>query len=100
MMVKNDNDKKRPIRTILMGMVCLLVVCTIVPRARVIWDLNQRKEALKRQEAHLLQVNKSLKRQNEELNSPEAIERIAREKLGMVKPGEQVLIEVETESSN
>jgi cell division protein FtsL len=79
-----------------MGMICLMILFTIVPRVKMVWDLTQQKEDLQQQKAKLLQVNHSLKRQNDELNSPAAVERIAREQLGMVKQGEKVVVEVVT----
>ncbi|MEN6461306.1 MAG: septum formation initiator family protein [Syntrophomonas sp.] len=95
MIVKN-RDNKKSIRTLLMGMICLMIVFTIVPRVKMVWDLTQQKEELQQQKAKLLQVNHSLKKQNDELNSPAAVERIAREQLGMVKQGEKVVVEVVT----
>lgn len=79
-----------------MSMICLMIIFTIVPRVKMVWDLTQQKEELQQQKAKLLQVNHSLKKQNDELNSPAAVERIAREQLGMVKQGEKVVVEVVT----
>lgn len=39
-------------------------------------------------------VNEELKKQEEMISSNEYIEKIAREKLGMVKPGEKVFVDV------
>jgi cell division protein FtsL len=38
--------------------------------------------------------NETLKKQKDTMNSDEYIEKIAREKLGMVKPGERVFVDV------
>lgn len=92
MIVENrDNNKKR---ALLLSIVCLAVIFTIVPRVKMVWDLTQQKEELQQQRAKLLQVNHSLKKESNELNSAAAVERIAREQLGMVKPGEKVVVEV------
>jgi cell division protein FtsL len=90
MIVKNRNKK----RTLLMSIICLAVIFTIVPRVKMVWDLTQQKEELQQQRAKLLQVSHSLKKQSNELNSAAAVERIAREQLGMVKPGERIVVEV------
>lgn len=94
MIVKNRNKK----RTLLMSIICLAVIFTIVPRVKMVWDLTQQKEELQQQRAKLLQVSHSLKKQSNELNSAAAVERIAREQLGMVKPGERIVVEVAEES--
>lgn len=39
-------------------------------------------------------INEELKKQKEILDADEYIERIAREKLGMVKPGEKIFIDI------
>ena len=44
--------------------------------------------------------NEELKRQLENSNSYEYIEEVAREKLGLVKPGEKMFIPVEEENSD
>lgn len=39
-------------------------------------------------------INEELKRQKEILDTDEYIEKVAREKLGMVKPGEKIFIDI------
>ena len=39
-------------------------------------------------------LNKELKKQKEMLGSDEYVEKIAREKLGMVKPGERIFVDI------
>ena len=39
-------------------------------------------------------LNEDLKKQKEMLNSDEYIEKVAREKLGMVKPGEKIFVDI------
>ena len=41
-----------------------------------------------------MKLNEELKKQKEMLGSDEYVEKIAREKLGMVKPGEKIFIDV------
>jgi cell division protein FtsB len=61
---------------------------------KTVWELSQRKQALLVEKAQLEQEHQALQIELEQANSPENIERIAREQLGMVKPGEQPLIPV------
>lgn len=59
--------------------------------------LNKKQNEKKRIEASIeeqKQLNEDLKKQKEEVNSDQYIERVAREKLGMVKPGEKVFSDV------
>jgi cell division protein FtsB len=39
-------------------------------------------------------LNQELKNQKEEVNSDQYIEKVAREKLGLVKPGEKVFVDI------
>ncbi len=41
-----------------------------------------------------IEINEDLKRQKEILDTDEYIEKVAREKLGMVKPGEKIFIDI------
>lgn len=101
MIVKNrESNQRRNKKTLLMGLVCLFIVFTIVPRAKTVWDLTQQKQELKQQRTKLQQVNLSLKKQSDRLNSLAAVERIAREQLGMVKQGEKVIVEVVEDSES
>lgn len=85
---------KKPGRLFLTGLICLLLLVTIVPRAKSIVELSARKQELQKEKAVLMQINREQKKELAELKSPEAIERMAREQLGMVKSGEKVVIDV------
>lgn len=91
--MKNKKIKK-PGKLFLTGLVCLLLLFTIVPRAKSIVELSIRKKELQKEKAVLVKVNSERKDELSELKSPETIERMAREQLGMVKNGEKVVIEV------
>ncbi|NSW91137.1 MAG: septum formation initiator family protein [Firmicutes bacterium] len=59
--------------------------------------LGLKKEAMKNIQAKIeeeTKINEELKRQKEILNTDEYIEKVAREKLGMVKPGERIFIDI------
>lgn len=57
-----------------------------------IWQLKTQYNALKERQQILLEEQEILKKELESLNDPEIIERIARESLGMVRPGESIVL--------
>jgi cell division protein FtsB len=65
--------------------------------------MNQLENQIKKIESQITQAeaeNQKLKRQLENSNSYEYIEEVAREKLGLVKPGEKMFIPVEEEENS
>lgn len=92
-----EKTNKNTGRLFVTGLVCLLLLFTIVPRAKSIMELSARKHELERQRATLERLRDEHQKELKELQSPEAIERIAREQLGMVKDGEEVVVEVISE---
>lgn len=70
----------------------LLVILTL-PRS--IYDLWKRRDIVKDRQAELTRVmadNEKLKKELEEAQTPEFIEKVAREKLGLVKDGETIVL--------
>ena len=84
----------RGVKLILISLICILMLIALVPRARTVWELSNRKKELKREKLRLTQIYSEKKQQLKDLNTPAAMERIAREQLGMVKDGERVIIKV------
>ena len=66
----------------------------IVPRAKSIVELSSQKKTLQLEKVRLEQINAEHTQLAESLDTPQAIERIAREKLGMVKNGEKIIVKV------
>lgn len=81
-------------RLILTSIICVILLVTIVPRGKTIWELSARKQELETKKAKLIQINEEKQKQLKDADSPEAMERIAREQLGMVKKGERLIIQV------
>ncbi len=76
---------------LIITVICLIAVVTL---SRSIIDLVKRRDVIKEREAALLRVeaeNAKLKSELNQVQSPEFIERQAREKLGLVKEGEAVV---------
>lgn len=70
---------------------CVSLSITYLVRYNNIKDLLQREAELKEKVINLERDNRQLKKQLETLSTPEGIERLARERLGLVKPEELVV---------
>lgn len=91
-MIKMIPNKR--LRLVLTAFVCAMLLITIVPRAKSIYELSARKQLLLQEKERLTQVNNERSQTLAEIDSPMGIERIAREQLGMVKKGERTIIRV------
>jgi cell division protein FtsB len=91
-MIKKIPNKR--LRRLLTVLLCALLLITIVPRAMTIYDLSARKKVLMQEKERLTQINQASTQTLAEVDSPQGIERIAREQLGMVKKGERTIIRV------
>lgn len=92
--MKNKSGKKVTFKALLTGLICIGIAFTIIPRAKIIWELSERKQGLEQVKTELTEENTQLRAELKKANSAENIERIAREQLGMVKEGEKVLVPV------
>ena len=81
-------------RVLVTGLLCIILLITLVPRTMNIWELSVKKKDLEQEKAHLVQINQIKQKELDELGTPQAIERIAREQLGMVKSGERLIVKV------
>jgi cell division protein FtsB len=68
---------------------------TLLPRGLHIWDLSRQLSDLEAKKEALLQVQTVLRSEQENMEKPETVERLAREKLGLVKPGERIILEID-----
>jgi len=85
-------------RLFISGLVCIVLLVTIIPRGKTILELSAQKQELKKQKAELQQVNREYQKNLQELKTPEEIERLARERLGMVKNGEKGIIDLQQDN--
>ncbi len=79
----------RLIRSVCMLAITVMLLVALVPRITNIVDLSQRKAILEQEKGRLMEINKKLSHEVKAAESPETVERIAREQLGMVKKGER-----------
>lgn len=91
--MKTMTANKR-LKAVLTTFLCALLLITVVPRALTIHKLSVRKDLLLQQKEQLTQINEERSQTLAELETPESIERIAREQLGMVKKGERTIRKV------
>lgn len=89
--VKKANTKKTMWWLLLFTLVTFLA---LAPELRNIWNIHRQILELEAKKQELLAENKRLKKQEKMLYTDKMIEKLAREKLGMIKPGEKILIPV------
>ncbi|MGE5417575.1 MAG: FtsB family cell division protein [Acidobacteriota bacterium] len=77
-------------------LIVVVLLCTIAfgPQVIKLWKLNNQIKVLEAQKQLMQNKNKYYTEQVKNLQTDKTIEKIAREKLGMIKPGEKVLVEV------
>ena len=82
----------RPLKVVLYAALIGLLLASYVTPLQEIVAGNARAAELSA-DLHQLEANNAAqKRVIEELNTPEGVERVARERYGMIRPGEQVYI--------
>lgn len=86
------NKKSSSKRWLWMVVVFFLVIN--FPSLKNIWVLHQEINDLKRLESKIERENKELQERAKQLNTDREVERIAREQLGLIKPGEHLLVPV------
>jgi len=88
------------------AMVYLLIIVIVIfafklmMNIRKVNQMEDRLNNLQQQVQNQIEENKELKEEIERVRSPEYVEKVAREELGLVKPGEILLIPVEEEQDN
>lgn len=82
----------RPVKVILYAAVIGLLLASYVSPLQQILEDRDRISALRSDLATLGKENAAKERLTEELQTPEGVERAARERYGMMKPGEKVYI--------
>jgi cell division protein FtsB len=82
------------LRLVLTGLLCALLLVTIVPRAKTIYELSSRKRELLQEQTRLQEMKVEREQVLATIDTPENMEKIAREQLGMIKPGEKTIVRV------
>ena len=90
----NKSTPRKIAKFLLTAFVLALVVASIWPRVQNIATLSVRRDQLEKTKTELLLRNQQLNQDKEDLNDPVTLERLARERLGMTKEGEKVILPV------
>jgi cell division protein FtsB len=70
-------------------------VVTLIEQQKIIYVNNVKANDIRSKVQSELRINEELKKYRENLESDEYIEKIAREKLGMIKPGERIFFDID-----
>ena len=104
--VKRDRKKpklvnpKRLLIAIVTGIFILYFIYIMIWQQIVITRKNNEIEALEEKIGATAQQTERLEKELENLNDPEYLEKIAREKLGLVRPNERVFVDANKSDSN
>jgi len=90
--MSSQKVNKSPGKIIIFVVLGLVLVLNIFPRGKTIYELSMRKGELLQQKQEIENQHQVLSERLQRVEEPEEIEKIAREKLGMVKPGERYII--------
>jgi cell division protein FtsL len=72
----------------------LYFACEMVGQQKLLYSKSLDMQKVKSKVNEETKVNEELKKEQQAMNSDEYIEKIAREKLGMVKKGERVFVDI------
>ncbi len=87
------NTKK--IKKIVLIIILIYAIITFVKQQKILNAYNEQESNLKTQISEASEYQEKLNAEKENVNSPEYIESIAREKLGMYLPNERVYVDNE-----
>lgn len=93
-MIKKKKSKNSKIRLFIIIGALIYISFIFVDQQKIIKIKNAEMQELQSRIEEELKISEELKEQKDLVNSPEYIEKMAREKLGMVKPSEKVFVDV------
>ncbi|MCL1851578.1 MAG: septum formation initiator family protein [Peptococcaceae bacterium] len=88
---RKKGRKMSPLYVVVTFVFLVLVITWSVQLNKTERDLNARIQELTRQKTDLIAQNDSFRKEIELLNTPDYIEQLARDKLGLVRKGEYVV---------
>ena len=86
--------KKKKTRFIWAGLLLAFLLFTLAPRCSTLIDLYGQVWVLKAEKEQLLVDQERLNLERERMEQIETVERLARERLGLVRPGERMILEL------
>ncbi|MDD3023138.1 MAG: septum formation initiator family protein [Syntrophomonadaceae bacterium] len=96
--MKSPGKLQAVLKLAVFSIIFVLIALTAVPKVKTIWELSDRRAKLEEQKAILEKENKKLKQELKSLDSRVAVEKLAREQLGMVKNGENYVMPLTTDN--
>lgn len=96
-MANNKPERKGIWRFLLIGVLCGLMLIIVAPKLKIIYQMDGQRHSLEQEKKELEKKNQELKARLIEMDSAVAVEKIAREQLGMVKKGEKIIIPLKEE---
>ncbi len=87
--MKSNSNK---IKKLLLIVLIFFVMISIIPRAKNIWILSDKRDKLLQEKGELTLQNQDLVNERAVLESPAMVEKMARERLGMTKDGEKIIV--------
>lgn len=102
MMKKNRTRKNREAgprrkltpKTVVAVCIVALLAFMFGPQVKTIWEMKQEIKTLQAKKAALEKRKQELTEMERKLRTDQMVEKLAREELGMIKPGEKVLVKV------
>lgn len=85
---------KKVYKKLLIGIILIYVACIFVSQQKTLDAYDKDIKSYEEQIADATQTKESLTKMKDNVNSPEYIEQVAREKLGMYLPNEKVYIDI------
>lgn len=83
--------------TAILVLALVLALWMLYPVMRIEYQQQRQKQTLEQRLAALKERNEQLREKAQRLQTPQGVEEVARESLGLVRPGEQVYIVTEGE---
>ncbi|MCL2058865.1 MAG: septum formation initiator family protein [Oscillospiraceae bacterium] len=89
-----SNTKANPIIKVLFVLLIIYLSINLVNQQQLIENKNSELAGVQAKIAAEVKLSEELRNEKDMLMSDESLERIARDKLGMVKPGERVFVDL------
>ncbi|MDD3270329.1 MAG: septum formation initiator family protein [Syntrophomonadaceae bacterium] len=97
--MKSRGKLQAALKLMVFSIIFILISLTVIPKVKTIWELSERRDKLEQQKANLAKENRELEQELKRLDSRVAVEKLAREQLGMVKNGEQFVLPLTSDKS-
>lgn len=91
-MTNNKPGFKGIWKCLLIGTLFALMLMVVAPKVKIIHQMDGQRQLLEQEKAELEKKNQELEARLKDMDTAAAVEKIAREQLGMVKKGEKIIV--------